>query len=95
MCSAGEADGLRAMPEPQRRAAFFQLWTRKEAYCKALGVGLQKTLGEITFEAGADGAPWRVLDKGEAALFAYPLNCIGGYAASLCSPERHAVLRWY
>jgi 4'-phosphopantetheinyl transferase len=95
VCNAAEEDVLLAMPERQRRAAFFQLWTQKEAYCKALGVGLQRTLGEITFEALADRAASRVFDKGEAVLFAYPLSCIPDHSASLCSPDQDAAIRWY
>ncbi len=35
-----EAEGLRKMPASDRLRQFFRLWTEKEAYVKALGVGL-------------------------------------------------------
>jgi len=35
-----EQQALFCLPEDQQKAAFFQLWTRKEAYMKVLGTGL-------------------------------------------------------
>ena len=35
-----EQQTLFPLPEDQQRDAFFQLWTRKEAYMKVLGTGL-------------------------------------------------------
>jgi len=38
--AAPELNYYRALPEAARRAAFFTIWARKEAYLKALGEGL-------------------------------------------------------
>lgn len=38
---AGEIDDLMLCPREQRQQAFFRCWTRKEAYLKAVGSGLQ------------------------------------------------------
>jgi 4'-phosphopantetheinyl transferase len=38
---------LQALPESQRQIAFFNCWTRKEAYLKALGVGLYQDLDQF------------------------------------------------
>jgi len=39
--SKQELTELRALPEAMRTAGFFECWTRKEAYIKARGLGLQ------------------------------------------------------
>ena len=50
--SAREAQRLRSLPVMQQQPAFFQLWTAKEAYLKAIGIGLsQLTQIEIDFTA--------------------------------------------
>jgi 4'-phosphopantetheinyl transferase len=57
-CTPEERDALWRLPERERRAAFFQLWTLKESYLKARGIGLQLSPHLIGFtRAGADGTP--------------------------------------
>jgi len=41
--SAQEAGEMMALPAERREPVFFQCWTRKEAYLKALGEGLSST----------------------------------------------------
>ena len=43
---------LRELPESQRLEAFFNCWTRKEAFIKAIGDGLTSSLGPISSFAG-------------------------------------------
>lgn len=45
--SASEAAALQAMPSASRRDAFFTCWTRKEAFVKARGDGLQCRLRDF------------------------------------------------
>ncbi|MGQ0600580.1 MAG: 4'-phosphopantetheinyl transferase family protein [Anaerolineales bacterium] len=46
-CSASEFNAYQALPDSQRPLAFFNLWTRKEAYLKAVGAGLGGGLEQV------------------------------------------------
>jgi 4'-phosphopantetheinyl transferase len=65
--SADERIALRAVDDRQRACAFFELWTRKEAYLKAVGVGIAN---------GLDDSP-----RGDCAVL--PLHVASGYAAAI------------
>jgi 4'-phosphopantetheinyl transferase len=51
--SASEVADLRGLPAEQQRARFFDLWTLKEAYIKACGMGLAIPLGSFSFNFAA------------------------------------------
>jgi 4'-phosphopantetheinyl transferase len=55
-----ESARLRALPAEQKQRAFFNCWTRREAYLKATGEGIAESLDqiEVTF---APGEPARLL----------------------------------
>ena len=55
-----EVADLRALPVGQQRRAFFRCWTRKEAYLKALGGGLQIDLNSFTVSFADEAVPPRV-----------------------------------
>lgn len=48
--AADELQALRALPALEQPARFFQLWTLKEAYIKARGLGLRIPLQEFSFD---------------------------------------------
>ena len=85
--SAGEQDEYRRLPEDQKPEAFFNCWTRKEAYIKAVGEGLSHPLN--TFDVSMEpGQPARLLhvggDEKEAAKWTLVAFSPGtGYAAAL------------
>lgn len=54
----GEYEALCALPPEQWVAGFFRCWTRKEAYVKALGLGLSYPLDAFTVSV-APGEPAR------------------------------------
>jgi 4'-phosphopantetheinyl transferase len=64
--SPAEAGELRALPETERRAAFFALWVRKEAVVKATGAGLGDGLGHFDARGGRVDDRWSLasLDAG-------------------------------
>lgn len=72
-----EAESFCALPEHEKRRAFFNCWTRKEAFIKALGEGLSHPLHrfEVSFLPGAPAALLRTApDADEAArwsMFAF------------------------
>jgi len=59
-----ERAAVRALDEPARRRAFFATWARREAYLKALGVGLTIPVEEAAVSVDPDAPatvvrPWR------------------------------------
>ena len=57
--SPREQRDLCALPEPEQPARFFELWTLKEAYLKARGLGLTVPLRTFSFYRD-DGVEWRI-----------------------------------
>jgi len=68
--SEHERQSLRKLPGKERVAAFFRCWTCKEAFLKAQGVGLSRSLGSFDVEVNP-ALPARLLatrpDANEAA----------------------------
>lgn len=95
--SADEASWLRGHSEETRRIQFTELWTLKEAFLKAIGIGLSGSLadasfrlsdpGRIQFEAppGIDRATWHF------ALFALGSNVRLAIAVSLPDQPRFTI----
>ncbi|MBZ5521978.1 MAG: 4'-phosphopantetheinyl transferase superfamily protein [Acidobacteriia bacterium] len=85
--SAEEAGKLRTLPEEQKVEAFFNCWTRKEAYVKARGEGLTIPLDsfDLTFAPGEPPALLRVAGHPEELLrwSLYNLTPGEGYAGAL------------
>jgi 4'-phosphopantetheinyl transferase len=52
--SPAEVRALRALPSSERVRRFFAIWTLKESYIKARGLGLTQPLHQFTFQLGQD-----------------------------------------
>jgi 4'-phosphopantetheinyl transferase len=55
--SQEEICDLRSLPEALQRERFFSYWTLKEAYSKALGMGLSLPFNLFRFDLDSSGAP--------------------------------------
>jgi 4'-phosphopantetheinyl transferase len=95
--SAAEAAGWLDLPAERRRAAFFAMWTAKEACTKALGAGLGLPLGH--FELMADRlepVALRAVDGDRQAVAAWSLwgfELAAGLRAAVAAPARDLRLR--
>ena len=90
--SAAEVAALRALPEAERQPAFFRCWARKEAFVKALGLGLAAPLDAFDVSLGPD-EPCRLLASRRASddLLRWWLTSLDvgpGYAAALVVENR-------
>ena len=52
--SAEDFRGFEELPEQEKEAAFFRVWTRKESYLKATGEGITDALKEISVSMRAE-----------------------------------------
>jgi len=64
--SASERDVLRALPAERKEEAFFNCWTRKEAYLKAVGTGLAAPLDSFDVTLAPDEPPRMLTLEGDA-----------------------------
>ncbi len=62
--SSAEADLVSKAPEAEKRALFFDVWTLKEAYIKAVGRGLSIPLNSFSFNANEPDIQIRFSDTG-------------------------------
>ncbi len=64
--SESERRTLRTIPFPAKQEAFFNCWTRKEAYLKAVGEGLAAPLDSFDVTLALDEPPRMLTLKGDA-----------------------------
>ncbi len=90
--SESEITGLYALPSQLRTAAFFRIWTRKEAFIKEEGQGLSLTLNQFDVSVEPDAEPALLRCAWDASvperLTVVDLDPGAGYAAALVLPRR-------
>lgn len=72
---------LKLLPAKERAVAFFRCWTRKEAYVKAVGIGLSCPLA--SFSVSLDEEPTRVIEGVGGAWRLFDVSPFAGYSAAL------------
>lgn len=97
--SADELAALRSLPEEQRQRAFFDGWTRKEAFLKATGCGLSVSLetfsvsltpgrgiqGLKVHDQSESGTPWTLISLPSASDFAAAVVIEGADCSVKCA----------
>lgn len=93
--SSGETAALRASPAHEADAAFLRCWTRKEAYIKALGLGLSHSLSAFDVSLDADARLLRdETDPTASARWAlHDLSRPPRYLAALAADRPVVVIR--
>ena len=96
--SPGEVSCLNAMPKDLRPEAFFNCWTRKEAFIKAVGMGLSLPLDqfEVTLAPGEPAQLVRTAwDEDEASRWSIKSIDVGeSYVAAIAVAARNWFLEY-
>lgn len=94
--STRESAGLQELSATQKSAAFFNLWTRKEAWLKATGQGISEALNrvEVSFLPGEPARLLSVFDDPEAAKCWYVAHLAPapGFVGALAVEAREVAL---
>jgi 4'-phosphopantetheinyl transferase len=97
--SAKEKDFLRSLPESMKKEVFFDCWTKKEAFIKAIGDGLYQPLDKFDV-APIPGELTRPLRMGEdskiaSRWFIQDLKPAPGFAGAFAVEGGSCQLRFY
>jgi 4'-phosphopantetheinyl transferase len=94
-----EVDALRSLPVDQRVRAFFNCWSRKESYIKALGMGVSFPLDRFAVSLAPGDAPALLKveddDREPDRWRMYELLPGDGYAAAVIVEKPLAILRQF
>ena len=90
---------LKDAAENERTKLFFQLWTAKEAYLKALGTGLSGSLDSVEIAFDSHAPYIRCLKPRESDWSLYPCvpaqSYLGAIATNICLPSSQIFFwRW-
>ena len=92
-----EVAALGALPLERRSAGFFACWTRKEAYLKGLGTGLQRRLASFAVTVDPDATAISVVDdespEAQRTWTLVDLAPGDGFAGCVAAEARQVVVR--
>lgn len=95
--SPGEVQALFALPKKQQQQGFYNCWTRKEAYIKAIGEGLYLPLDSFDVSLAPGARPALLRARGgarEVERWTFHALTLGeGYAGALAVEGHDAELR--
>jgi 4'-phosphopantetheinyl transferase len=88
--SAYENKVLQSVSEEQRLQGFFNCWTRKEAFIKAVGDGLAYPLEQfdVTLRPGDRAALLRIHENEQPDWSIFDVTPIKGYVAAIAAPGK-------
>jgi 4'-phosphopantetheinyl transferase len=81
--SETEKAAFRSLPDEQKLKGFHSCWTRKEAYIKALGMGLSYPLNSFTMPVTPENSSAVIYDDSETAYSVTDINTSPGYTAAV------------
>ena len=88
ICGPDERRSLSCLPGIARLLQFLKIWVRKEAYLKAVGIGLKGRLCDVRFSPKVSEMISQVIDDsecGKEVFYAYDLDIFDNYAACVCT----------
>jgi len=93
----GEVQHLLSLEVERRREAFFTIWSRKEAYIKARGLGLSASLDGFHVSTHPENPPpvqFIAVQPDDPIWHLYPLNAPTGYFAAACTTRSQLTVRY-
>jgi 4'-phosphopantetheinyl transferase len=88
-----EAEFVASTKGPERTEAFFSIWTRSEAYLKAIGAGLGSHRGGIPFFGGGTSSTSVQRFKNDREWTCFDIKLDGDYFGALVAEGRDLGLR--
>jgi 4'-phosphopantetheinyl transferase len=92
--SEQEIAALGKLPPERSSGAFFRCWTRKEAYVKARGGGLQIPLRSFSVRLG-ENEEQQLVDEDGKEWSVYPFEAGAGFAAAAAVEGKHWGLKFW
>jgi 4'-phosphopantetheinyl transferase len=85
--SREENEYLAALGKEEKHSGFYNMWSLKEAYIKALGLGFTMPLNSFTVIRTSEGFEVKCTKERKFYLKQYPID--NGYKLSVCSKENN------